>query len=232
MHFLVTLHGCVRQMTDRFTTFSWFSSKVVKNLCVFYSKRDNEMHVYTWFSIDFQKNEPNKTILSGKLDNLPTSAFFDKMASFFMFCFGGGPGKDWVFMKSLICWHHIAFERFWQDRSARKNGAQLYGPRVSNFLSHRITLVNSLTFRIYGKLKFQCIRNGPQNPPFCPGSIQDTFIICSSISHHQISKTNRTYPLCVVMNPGPYLLSRKVSGRWGPKAAQWGPKKGTKEREP
>jgi hypothetical protein len=35
---------------------------------------------------------------------------------------------------------------FWQDRSVRKNGAQLYGPWVSNFLSHRI--VKSLTFRI------------------------------------------------------------------------------------
>ena len=55
------------------------------------------------------------------------------------------------------------------------NGAQLYGARVSNFLSHRI--VKSLTFRIYGKFKFQCTRNGPQNPPFCPGSIQDTCIL-------------------------------------------------------
>ena len=35
-----------------------------------------------------------------------------------------------------------------------------------------------------GKLELQCTRNGPQNPPFCPGSIQDTFIIYSSISHN------------------------------------------------
>ena len=71
----------------------------------------------------------------------------------------------------------------------RKNCAQHYGPRVSNFLSHRI--VTSLTFRIYGKLKFQCTRNGPQNPPFCPGSIQDTFIIYSSIYHqHLFQKKN------------------------------------------
>ena len=27
------------------------------------------------------------------------------------------------------------------------------------------------------KLTFQCSRNGPQNPPFCPGSLHDTFII-------------------------------------------------------
>ena len=36
-----------------------------------------------------------------------------------------------------------------------------------------------------GKLELQCTRNGPQNHPFCPGSIQDTFIIISSISHHK-----------------------------------------------
>ena len=35
-------------------------------------------------------------------------------------------------------------------------------------------------------LEFQCTRNGPQNPPFCPGSLQDTFIIYSSISHQHI----------------------------------------------
>ena len=42
-----------------------------------------------------------------------------------------------------------------------------------------------------GKLTFQCNRNGPQNPPFCPGSLQDTFIICSSLSHqHNFQKQN------------------------------------------
>ena len=73
---------------------------------------------------------------------------------------------------------------FWRDRNERKNGAQLYGPRVSNFLSHRI--VNSLIVMIFGKLEFQCTRNDPQNPPYCPGSLQDTFIIYSSISHQHI----------------------------------------------
>ena len=38
-----------------------------------------------------------------------------------------------------------------------------------------------------GKLTFQCSsRNGPQNNPFCQGSLQDTFIIYSSISHQHI----------------------------------------------
>ena len=35
-------------------------------------------------------------------------------------------------------------------------------------------------------LEFQCTRNGPRNLPFCPGSLQDTFIIYSSISHQRI----------------------------------------------
>ena len=37
-----------------------------------------------------------------------------------------------------------------------------------------------------GKLKLQCTRNGSQNPPYCPGSLQDTFIIYSSISHQHV----------------------------------------------
>jgi len=42
---------------------------------------------------------------------------------------------------------------FWQDRNEKKNGALLYGPWVSYFLSHQI--VNFSTFRIYCKLTFQ-----------------------------------------------------------------------------
>ena len=30
---------------------------------------------------------------------------------------------------------------------------------------------------IFGKLTFQCTRNGPQNLPYCPGSIQDTLLL-------------------------------------------------------
>ena len=47
--------------------------------------------------------------------------------------------------------------------------------------------VNFSTFS--GKLTFQSTRNGPQNLPFCPGSLQDTFIIYSSISHQHIFRT-------------------------------------------
>ena len=38
----------------------------------------------------------------------------------------------------------------------------------------------------FGKLTFQCSRNGIQNHPFCPGPLQDTFIIYSSILHQHI----------------------------------------------
>ena len=38
------------------------------------------------------------------------------------------------------------------------------------------------------KLELQCTRNGPQNHPYCPGSLQDTFIIYSSLSHQPISR--------------------------------------------
>ena len=41
-----------------------------------------------------------------------------------------------------------------------------------------------------GKLELQCARNGSQNLPFCPGSLQDTFIMYSSISHQHISLTH------------------------------------------
>ena len=63
----------------------------------------------------------------------------------------------------------------------RKNGAQLYGPRVSDFLSHR--KAKSLIVMISGKFKFQCIRHCLQNHPFCPGSPQNTFIflICQNL---------------------------------------------------
>ena len=44
--------------------------------------------------------------------------------------------------------------------------------------------VNFSTFS--GKLTCQSTRNVPQNLPFCPGSLQDTFIIYSSISHQHM----------------------------------------------
>ena len=82
-------------------------------------------------------------------------------------------GNWWGFDKTEVCGKMVR---------------NLFEPRISKFLSQRI--VKSATFRIYGKLEFQCTRNGPQNPWFCPGSIQDTFILISTISHHQICQNH------------------------------------------
>ena len=73
-------------------------------------------------------------------------------------------------------------------------------------------------------LEFQCTRNGSQNLPFCPGSLQDTFIIYSSISHQHIF--SEMFPrkikngIWVSGNPG--LVSGSPPGgsyfqKWPPK---------------
>jgi len=82
-------------------------------------------------------------------------------------------------------------------------------PQVSYFLSHQIT--KSLSFMISGKLECQSTRNSPQNQPYSPGSIQDTFIIYASISHQHIIKKcftktlnkhdNRTYGNLKIQKP-------------------------------
>ena len=67
------------------------------------------------------------------------------------------------------------------DRTDRTKTAQQISARFG-LTWHR--KVHFSTFS--GKLTFQSTRNGPQNLPFCPGSLQDTFIIYSSISHQHI----------------------------------------------
>ena len=59
-----------------------------------------------------------------------------------------------------------------------------YLQSFSRFGGTRCEKVHFSTFS--GKLTFQCTRNGSRNPPFRPGSLQDTFIIYSSISHQYI----------------------------------------------
>jgi len=80
--------------------------------------------------------------------------------------------------KTGFAWKTLFFDiiwqlrGFWEDRGVRENGAQLYGPRVSNCLSHRI--VKSLTFRIYGKLEFQCnYQKWPSKPSVLPRVSQE-----------------------------------------------------------
>jgi len=50
-----------------------------------------------------------------------------------------------------------------------------------------LTWCQKVNFSIFdGKLTFQCTRNCNQNHPFCPGSLQDTFIMYSLILHQRI----------------------------------------------
>ena len=67
------------------------------------------------------------------------------------------------------------------DRTDRTKTA----PQI--FARFGLTWHRQVHFSIFsGELTFQCSSNGPQNPQFCPGSLQDTFIIYSSISHQHI----------------------------------------------
>ena len=74
-----------------------------------------------------------------------------------------------------------------------------------------------------GKLTFQCTRNSFQNPPFCPGSLQDTFVIYSSICHQHISRkyfakrnnlVNRKYENMKIQKPS-FTNRSPGGGDWG-----------------
>ena len=77
----------------------------------------------------------------------------------------------------------------WRSRGVREERtehAQLFSRTLAGIGP---TWHQKVHFSIFdGKLEPQCTRNGPQNPPYCPGSIQDTFIIYSSISHQHFSE--------------------------------------------
>ena len=69
------------------------------------------------------------------------------------------------------------------------------GERTDHTKTFRRTLAGlGLTWQVHfstfdGQLELQCTRNGPQNPPYCPGSLQDTFVIYSSISRQHVFRT-------------------------------------------
>merc|ERR1712127_165785 len=66
-------------------------------------------------------------------------------------------------------------------------GHRWYGPSWPIFSRFGCIWSRKVHFSTFSaKLTFQCRRNGPQNPPFCPGSFQNTFIIYSSISPQYI----------------------------------------------
>ena len=63
-----------------------------------------------------------------------------------------------------------------------------------------LTWGQKVNFSIFdGKLTFQCPRNCHRNHPFCPGSLQDTFIIYSSILHQHIFRKYVIKIKCVMI---------------------------------
>ena len=69
-------------------------------------------------------------------------------------------------------------------RGERTDHTQLFSRTLAGFCLTGRQKVQFSTFD--SKLEFQCTRSGSQNPPYCPGSLQDTLIIYSSISHQPI----------------------------------------------
>ena len=109
------------------------------------------------------------------------------------------------------------------DRTDRTKTAQQIFARFGLTWHRKVQLS---TFS--GKLTFQSTRNGLQNLPFCPGSLRDTFIIYSSISHQHIfrkygakRKISRIENLKISkVDPGKLVVSFSFSPRDGPVKAQ------------
>ena len=92
--------------------------------------------------------------------------------------------EKWVFRKNL-------FFQYFKLNAGRLGVSRRTAPIIRCYLQSFSRFgdtwgrkVHFSTF--FCKLTFQCSRNGPQNPPFCPESLQDAFIISSSISHQHI----------------------------------------------
>ena len=86
--------------------------------------------------------------------------------------------KNWIFM----VFHKNWFFHYFKRNSGGLGVSRVTAPTIRSYMQifsrfglawHR--KVNFSTFS--GKLTFQSTRNGPQNLPFCPGPLQDTFII-------------------------------------------------------
>ena len=108
-----------------------------------------------------------------------------------LFCDGRRLSKDllvnlgfWVFHKNWF-FHNFKWNSWGLGVSRRTAPTvRCYLQSFSRFGGTWGQKVHFSTF--FCKLTFQCSRNDPQNPPFCPGSLQDTFIIYSSISRQHI----------------------------------------------
>ena len=93
-------------------------------------------------------------------------------------------GKSSFSQKLVFSQFRLKLGRSRGVRGERTEHTQLFSRTLAGFGLTWNQKVHFSTFD--GKLKLQCTRNGSQNPPFCPGSLQDTFIMYSSISHKHI----------------------------------------------
>ena len=83
-------------------------------------------------------------------------------------------------------------------REERTDHTKLF-PRT--FAGFGLTWHQKVHFSTFdGKLESQCTRNGAQNPPFCQGSLQNTFIIFLEISPTYFSKKNHTTKIARIDN--------------------------------
>ena len=97
------------------------------------------------------------------------------------------PGKIEFFTKTVFSKFRLKLGTSSGVREERTEHTKTFRRTLAGF---GLTWHQEVHFSKFGgKLELQCTRNGPQNPPFCPGSLQDTFIIYSSISHQHIIRT-------------------------------------------
>ena len=92
--------------------------------------------------------------------------------------------ENWVFHENL-------FFHYFEWNSGGLGVSRRTAPTIRSYLQSFSRFGGTWNQKVHfstfsGKLTFQCSKNGLQNPPFCPGSLQDTFIIYSSISHQHI----------------------------------------------
>ena len=84
-------------------------------------------------------------------------------------------------------WFRLKLGRSRGVREERTDHTQLFRRTLAGFGLTWHRKVHFSTFS--GHVTFQCTRNGIQNHPFCPGSLQDTFIIYSLIFQQHIFQT-------------------------------------------
>ena len=95
-----------------------------------------------------------------------------------------GNCKQMFFLENCFFIIHVEIGEIWRCPRWPHGPYEDSAPKFRAIWSYMAS--KSPLFNISGKLTFQSSRKGLQNPPFCPGSLQDTFIIYSSISHQHM----------------------------------------------